>query len=238
MFSNIKHLCIILMTAVNCAAALSMAGNNQLRATRQLQSWYTRDSSGNQNPHNVNDLGGNRFQMLIKPGEEAVKIHSNQYYSSGRFEVSLKSASEMSGIITSFYLVSSDDVQRSDHDLGSQDELDFEFLGNDLYNAHTNVFIDGQQQAITIPIGNDHSRSENTYAIEWDNAQVRFYINGGQVRSHSLPRPLKPMKMSMAIWTTSGGWQGLKEWAGNEPDWNARGNQPIEATFQVLSFPN
>jgi beta-glucanase (GH16 family) len=216
----------------------STTSQNIRGVKRQLQGWYELDRSGYQNPQNVQDMGGDRFLLKVAPGEEAVKLHSNQFYTGGRFEVSMKTASAMPGIITAFYLASSDtEVQRSDHDIGSQDEIDFEFLGNDLSTAHTNVFVDGVQQSQKIAIGNNHAESENQYAIEWDDTSVRFYINGGMVRSEGLTRPMKAMRMSLAVWSTTGGWQGLQEWAGSPPDWNSRGNAPIEASFQVLSFP-
>lgn len=36
--------------------------------------------------------------------------------------------------------------------------------------------------------------------------QVRFFVNGDQVRSVPLSRPLKAMQLEMSVWTTMGGW--------------------------------
>lgn len=204
---------------------------------RQLWSSFEPDYSEGQSPQNFRELGGSRYSMKVAPYEESVKVHTTDYYTSGKFEVSLKSASETPGVITALFLVSSDDVQRSDTAVGSQDEIDFEFIGNDLTHAHTNIFLDGDQTAELIDLGFDHSKSENTYAIEWDNNGVKYFINGAQVRYVKLDRPLKPMRANLAVWTTTGGWEGLQQWAGTA-DWNGRDGMPVEATFTVLSLPN
>jgi hypothetical protein len=39
----------------------------------------------------------------------------------------------------------------------------------------------------------------------------------------------------MSVWTTVGGWPGLKKWAG-ETNWE--GQQEVSATFDVVSLPN
>jgi hypothetical protein len=65
---------------------------------------------------------------------------------------------------------------------------------------------------------------------------VRFFVNGDQVRSVPLSRPLKAMQLEMSVWTTVGGWDGLIAWAGS-PDWNARSGAPVAATFEILSVP-
>lgn len=66
---------------------------------------------------------------------------------------------------------------------------------------------------------------------------VAFWVNGNLVRQIDLDRPLKPMQLQLAVWTTAGGWPGLIQWAGS-PDWNSRGNQPATATFEILSVPH
>jgi hypothetical protein len=57
-----------------------------------------------------------------------------------------------------------------------------------------------------------------------------------QVRQKYLARPLAPMRISMSVWTTTGGWPGLINWGG-KCDWQSRNWQPVEATFQILQLP-
>ena len=75
-----------------------------------------------------------------------------------------------------------------------------------------------------------------TYVIEWDNAAVNFAVDGQQVRTVALTRPLKPLKLSMSVWTTVGGWPGLKKWGG-ETNWEAN-PEPISAEFNIISLPD
>lgn len=50
-----------------------------------------------------------------------------------------------SGVITAVYL-SNGDGRHDDNNLGNQDEIDFEFKGNDPTRVQTNVFLNGQEQ--------------------------------------------------------------------------------------------
>lgn len=46
------------------------------------------------------------------------------------------------------------------------------------------------------------------------------------MRSKVLMRPLKPMSLKLSVWTTSGGWPGLINWAGGPPDWDVSTYRP------------
>ena len=85
-------------------------------------------------------------------------------------------------------------------------------------------------------VGGDTSKEEHTYGIEWDSTQVNFYIDNRLARTVTLIRPLKPLRLNISLWTTTGGWDGLKLWAG-ETNWGTRANQPATASFQVISLP-
>jgi len=63
-----------------------------------------------------------------------------------------------------------------------------------------------------IDVGADTSATEHDYAIEWDDQQVQFFIDGQSVRTQALERPLKPLQLSSSVWTTTNGWEGLKAW--------------------------
>lgn len=77
-------------------------------------------------------------QQLVRvaPDEEAVTIRSTNSYSGGRFEFKVKSAAVMPGIITAVYLASGEG-RKGDNSLGNQDELDWEWKGNDPTNVQT-----------------------------------------------------------------------------------------------------
>lgn len=60
-----------------------------------------------------------------------------QYYTGGRLEFKMRSASVMPGVVTAVYFASGDG-RTDDQTLGTQDELDFEFKGNTPYQVCTN----------------------------------------------------------------------------------------------------
>ena len=140
------------------------------------------------------------------------------------------------GVVTALYLASGDG-RVSDQETGKQDEIDFEFLGNNPTKVQTNVFMAGDESAELIEIGSDSSKTEHTYAIQWDSNRVQFFIDGRLVRTRWMLRRLKPLKFHLSIWTTSGGWPGVIQWAG-ETKWESRNLEPATASFQVISMPN
>jgi beta-glucanase (GH16 family) len=215
----------------------SLVSGESLLRSRSLQgTWYELDYSQGQTPANFMDLGGNKFTMKVAPSQEAVKVHSTQYYTGGRFEVKVKSASAMPGVITAVYLASGNG-RTSDQALGNQDELDIEFKGNEPTSIQTNIFTDGAENLQVVNVGADTSATEHTYGIEWNDNTVSFSVDGAVVRTQGLYRPLQPMKLSFSVWTTMGGWPGLIQWGG-ATDWSTRNFAPIEATFEIVSFPN
>lgn len=68
----------------------------------------------------------------------------------------------------------------------------------------------GQEDLQLIDVGGDTSQTAHSYGIEWNDSQVNFYIDQNLVRTKALPRALKPLRLAMSVWTTSGGWPGLK----------------------------
>ena len=196
--------------------------------------WYIVDQAQGQNPKNLM-ARGNDFSMQVGPGEEAVKIHSKQKYTNGRFTVRAKSASVMPGIITAIYLASGEG-RTNDYDLGDQDELDFEFLGNHPNEVQTNIFVNGNENLRWLPVAN-HANQFHEYTLEWDDNHVAFYMDNQQVRYQRLYQPLKPMNLVISVWTTTGGWPGLIQWGG-ATNWGYRGNRPAIAEFEVIELPN
>lgn len=71
----------------------------------------------------------------------------------------------------------------------------------------------------------------------WDGLRVRFFVDDQLVRTTYNYRRLKPLQLFISVWTTTGGWPGVKKWAG-ETNWNYVNRKPIVATFEVLSLPN
>ena len=178
-------------------------------------------------------VDGDKITMTVKPMENSCKISSTQTYTEGRFEIKMKSASKMPGVITAIYLASGEG-RKGDEQLGDQDEIDFEFKGNEPTSVQTNVFLSGVEDLKIIDMGKDTSAEAHAYAIEWDAATINFFIDNENVRTVASGRALKPLKLSMSVWTTVGGWPGLKKWAG-ETNWD--GQAEISAEIEVVSLP-
>ena len=178
-------------------------------------------------------VDGDKITMTVKPIKNSCKISSTQNYTEGRFEIKLKSASKMPGVITAIYLASGEG-RKGDEQLGDQDEIDFEFKGNEPMSVQTNVFLNGQEDLKIIDTGKDTSAEARNYAIEWDANTVNFFIDNENVRTVASGRALKPLKLSMSVWTTVGGWPGLKKWAG-ETNWD--GQAEISAEIEIVTLP-
>lgn len=64
-----------------------------------------------------------------------------------------------------------------------------------------------------------------------------FFATGAPVRTKMLFKPMKPMRLNIAVWTTSGGWPGLISWAGGPPDWDHMAVKEATATFEIVQLP-
>lgn len=205
-------------------------------AAGSLAKWYTVDKGQGQSPQNVKDEDG-KLTLTVKPYEEAVRVTSVKAYKGGKFQVLVKSAAILPGIITSIYL-SSGGGRKDDQTLGKQDEIDLEWKGNTPDKVQTNVFLTGVEDLMLVPVGGNSSEVERLYGVEWNDQQVAFSVNGDVVRTKPLNRTLAPMNLQLAVWTTIGGWPGLITWAGGPPDWNGRSGSPASATFKIVQMPD
>ena len=201
-------------------------------AAMAADGWYEKDAGENQHPENI-EVVGDKITMTVKPDANSCKLSSTQTFTQGRFEIKLKSASKMPGVITAIYLASGEG-RKGDEQLGDQDEIDFEFKGNEPTSVQTNVFLNGQEDLKILDTGKDTSAEARNYAIEWNDATISFFIDNENVRTVNSGRALKPLKLSMSVWTTVGGWPGLKKWAG-ETNWD--GQAEISAEIEVVSLP-
>jgi len=209
------------------------------QTSKAAASWYKVSEGVGQSPWNVKDLGGNKFSMTVRPDEEACKLTSNAWFTGGKFAFRVKTAAVMPGIITAVYLASGDG-RTGDGSTGQQDELDYEWKGNSPSAVQVNVFMNGQEDNRLIDLGGiDSSQNPRLYTIEWTDRFVGFYIDSKMVHSKYLARPLKPMQLSVSVWTTMGGWEGLKKWGGETNWWaNGRNGKPATAEFEIVSFPS
>lgn len=142
----------------------------------------------------------------------------------GKCQVTLKSAKSQ-GVITAIVLISS---------VG--DEIDFEFLGNELVTVQSNYFHLGNldyTKMKLLPTGIDHTLTWHTYQIDWNEERIHWIIDGKILRTvHKFETwdyitkkyiyPQTPVRLEIAIWP--GGDinlpPGTAEWAGGFIDWD------------------
>ncbi len=131
-------------------------------------------------------------------------ITSNRQYLYGRFEAVLK-ASNVPGVITGFFL----------HRDSPRQEIDIEISGKDTNRLLVNVFYNpgdegdkfdyGYRGTPTyIDLGFDASKSFHKYTIEWDEFEIRWFVDDylvhKRVEWNPTPIPHLPMSLHLNIW--------------------------------------
>jgi len=137
-------------------------------------------------------------------GSIATKDLDHARFTHGRFEIVLKPP-RASGVITAFFLYRFDPWQ----------EIDVEFLGRDPTKLLANVFYNPGEPGdlynygyrgtpVLIDLGFDASEGFHAYAIEWEEDEIRWFVDGRLVhaRSHGRPTPIPhlPMRLHVNTW--------------------------------------
>ncbi|KAL8026843.1 hypothetical protein ABFX02_14G056000 [Erythranthe guttata] len=166
-------------------------------------------------------IWGNDHVSLLDQGREAqlsldinsgAGFGSKLQYESGFFNMRIKLANKnTAGVVTAFYLASSGN---------SQDELDFEFLGNKEGKPiilQTNVFANGKgDREQRVLLWFDPSADFHTYKILWNRHLTAFYVDDIPIRVFTnntkigVMYPTKAMEVHVSIfngdgWATDGG---------------------------------
>ena len=141
----------------------------------------------------------------------------------GRVSVVMRTA-RSPGVVTAIVLISQ---------VG--DEVDFEFIGNELLIAQTNHYYMGELIHTNMqkqPIGSDSWRDYHKYEIDWNEERIEWIIDGRVVRTlfkretwdpvrGVFKYPQTPARLDIAVWP--GGNEnnnpGTIQWAGGLIDW-------------------
>lgn len=133
-------------------------------------------------------------------------ITSNKSFLYGRFETKLKPP-KISGFVTGMFL----------HRDSPRQEIDIEFTGNHPTKMLTNVYYNPgvlgtrfdygyRGTPLEIELGFDASEDYHLYAIEWDQNQIRWYVDNILVHARNnwgpTPIPHLPMKFHINLWPT------------------------------------
>jgi beta-glucanase (GH16 family) len=131
------------------------------------------------------------------------EYRTNQTFSYGTFETRMKPA-RASGIVSSFFLYTD----------SPWDEIDIEFLGKNTTQVQFNYFVNGVgQHEKIIDLGFDAFAAYHSYAIEYGNGYINWYVDGIKkwgVTSASGTLPSHPMQIMMNLWPGT----GVDDWLG------------------------
>lgn len=172
--------------------------------------WLEADFS----PHNVRfDERGMSLHITRRENGPtpyvSAEFQRSGFYGYGRYEVVMRAA-KSPGIVSSFFT-------HTDAQLGDpHSEVDFEFVGGNPQQVHTNYFSGGVSDALDIDLGFDASLAPHIYAFEWLPASITWYVDGVEVRrveasTAAVPIPTASSRVIANIWAAN---KHAVEWVG------------------------
>ncbi len=180
--------------------------------------WFSRNDTFPGNlalfqPENLTLQQGGGLSLVVKEQSLGVRkfsaaaISSRASFLFGRFETTLQ-ATSTPGLVTGFFL----------HRNSPRQEIDIEILGNQPDRLLTNVFynpgIEGTKYdfgyrgtPVSIALGFDASKAPHQYAIEWDECEIRWFVDGKLIHYRTVwnptPIPHLPMTVHVNTWPTN-----------------------------------
>lgn len=171
----------------------------------------------------------NRMQLVIS--EDTVKgsipyagaeYRTRKFYGYGRYEVSMK-AIKNDGVVSSFFTYTG----KSDNN--PWDEIDIEFLGKDTTKVQFNYFTNSRgNHEYMHDLGFDASEDFHTYAFEWHEDKIVWFVDGEEVYTATKDIPSHRGKIMMNAWCGKGVDSWLRAF---EPS-----NMPLTAEYEWFSY--
>ncbi|EGC45996.1 cell wall glucanase [Histoplasma capsulatum var. duboisii H88] len=162
--------------------------------------------------------------MTMAPDTVGTLLSSAHYVWYGKVSARLKT-SRGAGVITAFIFMS--DVK---------DEIDFEFVGVDLYTAQTNYYFQGitdYTNGKNLSVDSNTFSDYHVYSIDWKPDSVTWSIDGKPLRTllkkdtfdkgdNKYHYPQSPSRLQLSLWPggKEGAPEGTIQWAGGLVDWN------------------
>lgn len=150
------------------------------------------------------------------------EFRSRSFYGYGRYEVSMK-AIKNDGVVSSFF------TYTGPSDQNPWDEIDIEILGKDTTKVQFNYFTDSQgNHEYMHDLGFDASEDFHTYAFEWYEDKIVWFIDGEEVYTATENIPSTESKIMMNAWCG----KGVDGWLNAFDDTNL----PLTAEYEWIKF--
>lgn len=150
------------------------------------------------------------------------EFRSKDFYGYGRYEVSMK-AIKNDGVISSFF------TYTGPSDNNPWDEIDVEILGKDTTKVQFNYYTDGKgEHEYMHELGFDASEDFHTYAFEWHEDKIIWFVDGIEVHQATEKIPVTKGKIMMNAWCGI----GVDEWLKPFDD----SKLPLTAQYQWIKY--
>lgn len=150
------------------------------------------------------------------------EFRSTGFYGYGRYEVSMK-AIKNDGVVSSFF------TYTGPSDGNPWDEIDVEILGKDTTKVQFNYFTDSKgNHEYMHDLGFDASEDFHTYAFEWYEDKIVWFVDGVEVYSATANIPVTESKIMMNAWCGT----GVDGWLNAFDDTN----MPLTAEYEWIRF--
>jgi endo-1,3-1,4-beta-glycanase ExoK len=137
----------------------------------------------------------------------SAEYRTNEIFQYGCISGRMKAAGE-SGVVTSLF------TYTGPSDGNPNDEIDIEILGNDTTQMQVNYYTDGVPHEQLVDLGFDAAEDFHTYAFEWSEDTIKWYVDGELVHTEDGSNgalPTTPGKIMMNLWPVD---SSASNWAG------------------------
>lgn len=150
------------------------------------------------------------------------EFRTRKFYGYGKYEVSMK-AIKNDGVVASFF------TYTGPSDKNPWDEIDIEILGKDTTKVQFNYFTNSRgNNEYMYDLGFDASEDFHTYAFEWHEDKIIWFVDGVEVHSADKRIPTTKGKIMMNAWCGT----GVDSWLKAFDD----SNLPVMAEYQWIKY--
>jgi len=171
-----------------------------------------------------------KMQLIIDKDAKATgdipysggEFRTRKFYGYGRYEVCMKPIKN-DGVVSSFF------TYTGPSDKNPWDEIDIEFTGKDTTKVQFNYFTSGRgNHEYMHELGFDASEDFHTYAFEWYEDKIVWFVDGVEVHSANQLIPVTRGKIMMNAWCGT----GVDSWLNPFDD----SNLPLVAEYKWFSY--